>query len=113
MDKLSCYRVLIQQNLRQRAELMRGQPLAGEEIVCLLDEATDNYILLRLGWLQSTRLYSVTIHVRLKDDQVYIEQDWTDDFAADLLDAGVCREDLVPAFAPPIMRMQSDAVAAA
>jgi hypothetical protein len=37
---------------------MQSQPLVGEEIVCLLDDATDNYLLLRLGWLQGKRLYN-------------------------------------------------------
>lgn len=108
MDKLNQYRCLIKQALTARAELMRSQPLPGEEILCLLDEATDNYLLLRMGWLQDKRLYSVTLHLRLVNDKIHIEQDWTDDFLADLVSAGISRKDLVLAFAPPNMRAMTE-----
>ena len=108
MDKLARYRALIKQALTERAALMRSQPLPGEEIVCLLDGATDNYLLLRLGWLQGKRLYSVTLHLRLANDKVHIEQDWTDDFLADLLAAGICRDEVVLAFTPPSLRTQAE-----
>ena len=108
MDKLNHYRCLIKQALTERANLMRSQPLPGEEVICLLDEATDNYLLLRLGWLQSKRLYSVTLHLRLVNDKIHIEQDWTDDFLADLVSAGVPKKDLVLAFTAPEMRTMTE-----
>ena len=89
MDKLSRYRFLIKQALTERANLMRSQPLPGEEVICLLDEATDNYLLLRTGWLSDKRLYSVTLHLRLVNDKVHFEQDWTDDCLANLVSAGI------------------------
>jgi hypothetical protein len=108
MDKLTHYRFLIKQALTERANLMRSQPLPGEEIICLLDEATDNYLLLRLGWLQGKRLYSVTLHLRLVNDKIHFEQDWTDDFLADLVSAGIPRIDFVLAFTPPEMRAMTE-----
>src|ERR1051326_7898254 len=65
MDKLTRYRTLIKQAMVERAQLMRSQPLPGEEVVCILDETTDNYLLVRLGWVRAKRLYSVTLHLRL------------------------------------------------
>ena len=44
---------------------MRRQPLPGEEVVYLLDKSTDNYLLVRLGWVHGKRLYSVTVHLRV------------------------------------------------
>jgi hypothetical protein len=108
---LAMYRHIIKQALTERANLMRSQPLPGEEIVCLLDEPTDNYLLLRVGWLSNKRLYSVTLHVRLVNGKVYIEQDWTDDFLADFIAAGVSRKDIVLAFTPPEMRQSEVAIA--
>lgn len=108
MDKLMRYREIIKQALTERADLMRSQPLPGEEVVCLLDEATDNYLLLRLGWLQGKRLYSVTLHLRIVYDALHVEQDWTDDFLADLVAEGVSREDIVLAFTPPELRSPTD-----
>lgn len=108
MDKLNNYRCIIKQALVERASLMRSQPLPGEEIICLLDEATDNYLLVRTGWLQGKRLYSVTLHLRIIENKIHIEQDWTDDFLADLVSEGVPRNDIVLAFTPPDMRTMTE-----
>ena len=105
MDQLTRYRTLIRQVLTERANLMRSQPLPGEEVVCLLDEATDNYLLVRLGWVGGKRLYSVTLHLRLVEGKIHVEQDWTDDFVSDLMAVGVSHEDLVFSLTtPPKMR---------
>ena len=104
MDQLNQYRCIIRKALTERADLMRSQPLLGEEVVCLLDDTTNNYLLLRLGWVNGDRLYSVTLHLRLVNGHVHIEQDWTDDFLIDLVEAGVSRKDIVLSFDPPEVR---------
>ena len=111
MDQLNRYRAIIKKTLTERAELMRSQPLPGEEVVCLLDEATDNYVLVRLGWLQDGRLYSVTLHLRLVNGMVAIEQDWTDDFLEDLLAEGISREHIVFAMHPTETRPRPELAA--
>ncbi len=102
MDKLDRYRSIIKNSLTNRAKLMRSQPLEGEEIVCILDEATDNYLVLRLGWIRGKRLNSTTLHLRMLNDKISIEQDWTDDFISELTNEGICREDIIfPNTTPP------------
>jgi len=101
VDKLERYRIIIKRVITQHASLMKSQPLPGEEVVCLFDEDTDNYLLLRLGWVRSKRLYSATLHLRIYNDRVRVEQDWTEDAVAELVAAGVAREDLLLAFNPP------------
>src|SRR5437879_5819708 len=108
MDKLTRYREIIKQAITERAHLMRGQPLPGEEVVCLIDEETDNYLLLRLGWVRGKRLYSITLHLRLADRKVRVEQDWTEDAVAELVAAGVPREDIVLAFNPPELQQVTE-----
>ncbi|HAA31595.1 MAG TPA: hypothetical protein DCE56_32705 [Cyanobacteria bacterium UBA8553] len=45
------------------------------------------------------------IHLRLKDQKIWIEEDWTEDgIAIALLQAGVPHEDIVLAFHPPRLR---------
>ena len=104
MDQLNQYRCLIKQALTERANLMRSQPLPGEEVICIFDDATNNYLLLRLGWLEGQRLYSVTLHLRLVNGYIHFEQDWTDNFLIDLIEAGVSRKDIVLGFDPPELR---------
>ena len=108
MDQLNQYRCLIKEALTARANLMRSQPLPGEEIICILDDATDNYILLRLGWVKGQRLYSVTLHLRVVNGHIHFEQDWTDDFLIELVEAGVSRKDIVLGFDAPEMRPMTE-----
>ena len=58
-----------------------------------------------MGWHQDNRIKRNVIHVRLKDEKIWIEEDQTEDgIATDLLQAGVSREDIVLAFHPPHLR---------
>jgi hypothetical protein len=108
MDQLNHYRCIIKTALSERANLMRSQPLPGEEVICILDDTTNNYLVLRLGWMKSERLYSITLHLRLVNGHIYVEQDWTDDFLIDLVEAGVPRKDIVLSFDPPEVRPQTE-----
>ncbi len=108
MDKLTGYRELVEQALTERALLMRSQPLPGEEVVCIFDEDTDNYLLLRLGWVRGKRLYSVTLHLRLISNRIQVEQDWTEDAIAELVSSGVPKEDIVLGFNPPEIQQYTE-----
>src|SRR5438132_636355 len=108
MDKLACYREIVKQIVTEHADPMRAQPLPGEEVVCLIDERTDNYLLLRLGWVRGKRLYSITLHLRLADGKVRVEQDWTEDTVAELVARGVLKADLVLAFNPPELQQVTE-----
>ncbi len=60
---------------------------------------------MKMGWHQDNRIKRNVIHVRLKNQKIWIEEDWTEDgIATDLLQAGVQREDIVLAFHPPRLR---------
>ena len=108
MDKLTRYRNTVKALITEHARLMRSQPLPGEEVVCVFEEQTDNYMLLRLGWVRGKRLYSITLHLRLASGKIWVEQDWTEDAVAELIAAGVPKEDIVLAFNPPEMRHETE-----
>ena len=79
-------------NLRADSEL---------ESVLICDEESDNYLLLLMGWDGSVRVKTVQIHVRLKDDRLWIEEDWTEDgVVMDLIAAGVEKGAIVLGFLP-------------
>jgi XisI protein len=103
MDKCDRYRNLIQNILEEYRQL--GSDNADIESVLLLDPIREQYLLLKMGWHQDSRIKRNVIHVRLKDQKIWIEEDWTEDgIATDLLQAGVPREDIVLAFHPPRLR---------
>ncbi len=113
MDKAAEHRTLIKRILTGYATTVAEQAPAEVESLLAFDEERDQYLWLQVGWEQQRRLHGVTVHVRLRDGKIWIEQDWTEEgIATDLLRAGVRREDLVLAFQEPELRTGSDVVIA-
>lgn len=105
MDRLTHYRTLIKQILQQHADLMNSQPVPGEEVDCVFDEQRDHYLLLKYGWPRGKHTHYTKIHARLHNSKIWIEEDTTEDgLAADLLAAGVPKEDIILGFTAPEMR---------
>lgn len=69
------------------------------------DEEHDQYLWLQVGWLHSHRVHSITLHLRLHDGKIWIEQDWTENgIATELLKAGVSNDEIVLGFRHPKKR---------
>lgn len=90
MDKLNAYRDLIKRVLNAYHELNIRASDTKNESVLVFDSEHDHYLLLIMGWQDSERIKNVMIHVHLKGEKIWIEEDWTEDgVATDLLQAGV------------------------
>ncbi len=108
MDKITQYRQLIKSLLTKHAELVGSQSTPPMETILSLDEEHDQYIWLQMGWQKYHRVHGVTLHLRLHNDKIWIEQDWTENgIATDLLKAGVANEDIVLGFRHPERRIDS------
>jgi len=94
MDKLSHYRSVVKQVLSQHAEYI---PSHGQiETLPVFDERNENYLLLDIGWDRTGRIHATVLHVRLRDNKVWVEKDSTETgIAQELLEAGVPKEDTV------------------
>ena len=109
MDRLPTYRDLIKQYLNEHATLMRQQPVPGLETICILDEDSDQYLLLNVGWENGQRRRYTTLHARICNGQIWIEEDWTEEGLANrLIAAGVPKEAIVLAFQSPVPRSLAD-----
>ncbi len=98
MDKITKYRGLIKKLLIKHAEIVENQCSKEMETLLSFDEEHDQYLWLQVGWEQH-RVHGVTLHLRLKSDKIWIEQDWTENgIATNLQEAGVPNEDIVLAF---------------
>ncbi len=105
MDKLTRYRALIKQFLTEQADLMRGHPVPGLETIFTLDENSDQYLLLNVGWENDQRVRYTTLYIRIHNDKIWIEEDWTDEgITRALVEVGVPKEEIVLAFQSPEMR---------
>ncbi len=76
-----------------------------KEVELIFDEERDHYLLLKIGWQHKRRLWGTSVHVRLRNDKFWIEEDGLEDgITTDLLEAGVPKEDIVLAFHHPEIR---------
>lgn len=103
MDRLANYRKLIRQILLRHAE---NAPSLGEvESLPVFDEVNDHYFLIDFGWNRTGRVYSVILHLRIKDGKVWIERDGTEEgIAYELTEAGIPPDAIVLAFYRPERR---------
>jgi hypothetical protein len=108
MDRVNHYRKIIQEVLTEYYEIDRKSASTTESAL-VFDEVRDHYLLLLMGWQKDERIKSVRIHIRLKDEKIWIEEDWTEDgVATDLLQKGITPEEIVLAFHPPQVRQYTE-----
>ncbi len=107
MAKLEKYRQLVREIL---TEYSSHKPSYGEvEVELILDPERDRYQLVHVGWSNRRRIYGSTIHIDIKDDKIWIQNDGTEEGIANLLvDRGVPSQDIVIAYHPPNLRKFTD-----
>ena len=106
MDSLTIYRQAICAVLKDYDFIQSSKPDIETQV--LIDRDHDHYQLMRIGWDGSRRVYGTTLHFNIKDGKVWIQHNMTDsDVAAELIDHGVPREDIVLGLQPPYKRTLS------
>jgi XisI protein len=106
MERLE-YRALIQKILKEHQKNRAVNDSSEAQVIC--DTENDHYLLVYVGWEDETPLYGCPIHVDIKDGKFWIHQDFTEyGVAAELLDLGVPKTDIVLAFRSPFMRQFMD-----
>jgi hypothetical protein len=107
MDKVEQYREYVQQIITRHAN--SDQDEADVEVQLVIDTVRDHYQWMNVGWEGLKRVYHCFIHFDIKDGKIWIQQNWTeDDLAADLVEMGVPREDIVLGLHPPYKRPYTD-----
>jgi XisI protein len=103
MEKIIEYQKVIKTILEEYIASMRSN--LEEEVYLVEDALKMNYLIYHNGWKESSRSYGCILHVRIKNEKVYVEYDGTDEAFADVfVDAGIPKEDIVLAFHAPAKR---------
>ena len=103
MDKLALYRKIIEEILTEQA----GYKLANSDIdkELIMDRERDHYQVSLVGWEGLKRVHSCSIHIDIKGDKVWLQRDYTDaEIAAQLIEKGIPKEDIVLGFHAPYKR---------
>jgi hypothetical protein len=105
MATVTSYRRLLRDTIARHAELYRTHAPAGVEEVLVFDDEREQYVWLESGWDQRQRVQRIIVHAQIRGDQIWIEEDWTEDgIATTLLQSGVPATDIVLAFHDPALR---------
>ena len=103
MEKLAQYRQLVQQMLLEYGK--QKQAYGDIEVETILDPERDHYQILHVGWDRQEWVHSCIIHIDIKGGKIWLQWNGTEgDIAADLVAAGVPKEDIVLGFQSPFMR---------
>lgn len=103
MDQLATYRAAVQEVLARHAQ--RYPVYAEVEVQTLFDPERDHYQVLLVGWEDLHRVYTCLLHVDLRADKLWIQEDRTEaGVASELVEMGVPKEAIVLAFHAPYKR---------
>lgn len=106
-EKLTTYQQIVQQLLVNYAQ---AKPAYGEiEVETIFDKQQHHYQILHLGWHHKRWIHQCVMHLSIRNDKVWIFCNSTEhDIAADLVNLGVPKQDVVLGFYPAFMRELSD-----
>jgi phage terminase large subunit GpA-like protein len=109
MGKLEKYRQVLKKILTEYHEWVSGSANLEQESCLVFDEIHDQYFWLFMGWEGKKKFRNIQVHIRMKNEKIYIEEDWTEEgIATELLREGVPKEDIVLAFHDPETRKLTD-----
>ncbi|NEU72009.1 XisI protein [Hassallia byssoidea VB512170] len=110
MAKLEEYRQYIQQVLTNYAQCRTSHNKDDElEMQTVFDTMRDHYQLIYVGWDKGKRVFGPVMHLDIKNGKIWIQWNGTeDDIAAELVEMGVAKEDIVLGFHTPYMRSFTD-----
>ncbi|WP_254053052.1 XisI protein [Microcystis sp. MC19] len=96
MDRLEKYRNAIKKVLTEYHEWVSGSANLDQESCLVFDEIHDQYFWLFMGWEGKKKIRNIQVHIRIKNEKIYIEEDWTEEgIATELLREGISKEDIV------------------
>jgi XisI protein len=92
MERLT-YQEAIEKILNNLSEMVVRE---GTEVEIIRDRVAGHYLIILVGWHDQIRVYGSLVHIDIKDDKIWIQQDTG--IAQELVEAGVPKSDIVLAF---------------
>ena len=109
MDKLNYYQSIIKKILTEYAEISSQVPDQDIEEILIFDDDRSQYLWFNIGWKNGKRIKAISVYLRLKNDKIYIEEDWTEaGIATELMRLVIPSSEIVLAFQPPEVRQVTE-----
>ncbi|KYC36306.1 fatty-acid oxidation protein subunit alpha [Scytonema hofmannii PCC 7110] len=101
MEKLN-YSDVVENILKQYATITVGE---GTEVELVADRSNGHYLVMFIGWRDEVQVYGSLIHIDIKGNQIWIQQDGTNEgIAQQLVEVGVPQSDIVLGYRSPLVR---------
>ncbi|MDX2256005.1 MAG: XisI protein [Pseudanabaenaceae cyanobacterium bins.39] len=105
MDRLDKYRDVIKKILTEYHSWASNSNIRERESCLAFDEVHDQYFWFLMGWQDKRKYRNIQVHIRIKNQKIYIEDDWTEEgIANELLREDIPKSDIVLAFHDPETR---------
>ncbi|MEI6331407.1 MAG: XisI protein [Pseudanabaena sp. ELA645] len=109
MDKLNNYRQIIKSILTEHDHLANRSSRKKHQTCLIFDEVHNHFLWMSIDWVKQKRINNTHVHISIKNEKVYIEEDWTEEGVAnELLTEGIPKSDIVLAFHDPETRKLTD-----
>jgi XisI protein len=103
MADLIKYSEIVQQLLEDYAALSGDDKTVATELI--FDTVRDSYQLVHVGWQDDRRIHGCILHLDIRDGKIWLQHNGTEnDIAAELVDMGVTKSDIVIGFHSPFKR---------
>ncbi len=103
MDSLKHYQEAVQKVI---TDYGTSGSYAGEmDRELIFDTVRNHYQLVNVGWQGERRIYGCVLHIDIKDGKIWLQYNGTEvDFAEELVNLGIPKQDIVLGFHTPFMR---------
>jgi hypothetical protein len=103
MADLIKYSEIVQKLLEDYAALSGEDRTVATELI--FDTVRDSYQLVHVGWHDDRRIYGCILHLDIRDGKIWLQHNGTEnDIAAELVEMGVAKTDIVIGFHSPFKR---------
>lgn len=107
MDRVNAYRQIVMQVLQEYSQHYSDDKEVEQDVI--FDATRDHYQLMAVGWQGKRRVHHAIIHIDIKGDKVWLQQDSTDaEIANELVKRGIPRNQIVLGFHPERVRRHAD-----
>ena len=98
MEKIKKYQKILLHFLEDYSKINYANAPDLEQQV-IADSERNHYQLVSLGWQKAKFVHDVVFHFDLKDNKIWIQQNWTDvKISKELIDRGVSPADIIIGF---------------
>jgi undecaprenyl pyrophosphate synthase len=105
MDQIKQFQTAIKKVLQEYLRRFSTAKDKAIETLLSTDDQHGVYMVIKNGWRGKDRIQNILIFIRVVNEKIWVEEDWTDfDVVGRLMEAGIPQDKIVLAFHHPDMR---------